>query len=226
MLKASKDPRVVEACFVRLRQGTQYEGTIWPLQAAEAAEAGALEAVANGMRKNAGVVAIQKLGCELLSTICLDIDAGAGARRQRAVEAGALKAVVGGMCVHADVGTLQELGFYALFNLCQGDDAAGNARRQLAADAGALKAVTGGMLLHAEVVGLQAFGRDMLKLLAKKSKVLLGDKKEGGDRRQFVLVPGRKRLMKLKQPIGHKEAAGLSIDGLSIDGLSIDAAAA
>ena len=128
--------------------------------------------------------------------------------------------------MHADVGTLQELGFYALFNLCQGDDAAGNARRQLAADAGALKAVTGGMLLHAEVVGLQAFGRDMLKLLAKKSKVLLGDKKEGGDRRQFVLVPGRKRLMKLKQPIGHKEAAGLSIDGLSIDGLSIDAAAA
>ena len=57
LLKESKNPRVVEACFVRLQQVTQCEGTVWPVQAAEVAEAGALEAVAKLENERAADIA-------------------------------------------------------------------------------------------------------------------------------------------------------------------------
>ena len=64
-----------------------------------AAEAGALEAVAEAIRAHPQAVGVQEEGCRVLRYVCCGIDAGAPARRQRAVEAGAIEAVAGPIIV-------------------------------------------------------------------------------------------------------------------------------
>ena len=75
-----------------------------------AAEAGALAAIVDGMRRHASSPGVQEYGCRALGNICLGNDAAGLARKQAAVDAHALEAIVEGMRRHAASAGVQKYG--------------------------------------------------------------------------------------------------------------------
>jgi hypothetical protein len=126
-----------------------------------AAEAGAIEAVAEALRAHPQVEGVQKDGCRVLANVCAGNDAAAAARRQRAAAAGAIEEVVAALRAHPQEEKVQMMSCGALSNICGGGSGV-RARRRRATQAGARTVALAAMQAHPEHDGVQKYGRKVL----------------------------------------------------------------
>ncbi|CAK0791601.1 unnamed protein product, partial [Prorocentrum cordatum] len=110
-----------------------------------AVDAGAMEAVVQGLWAHPAHEGVQAEGCGALQSLTV----GEPSRKDRAADAGALEVLVAALRRHLGCAAVQERAPAAVRNLCVGTDLAGGTRARRATEAGALEALVDALKANA-----------------------------------------------------------------------------